>query len=224
MGPLRKCHCSHHFTTQSSHFVDRAGWQAKWLPLKFGYHDVMRTAPIWPSKISTRAVANDDNTPYLSMGFTVTCWTSAWLTSEHELGRQSVTRRSQVRTPVTGSTCRRRGSVQCRYGYRRLRTERSVVIGKHGQIIWQKKMKNKTLLKRCKDGKADSQMWIKLINCDHAFNHPNLSQYDFETLWRMVRVNNECLILYDLMTSLLQTCFIEIVAEEESKGDAHRWR
>ena len=56
--PVRKRHTSssHHFATQSSHFVDHAGWQAKmayievcipwrnaskWLPLKFVYHDVM---------------------------------------------------------------------------------------------------------------------------------------------------------------------------------------
>ena len=32
-----------------SHFVDRAGWQAKlnkWLPLEFGYHDIMCTSAI----------------------------------------------------------------------------------------------------------------------------------------------------------------------------------
>ena len=47
MGPVRIRHSSHDFGWQSSHSVDLAGWQAKWLPLKFGYHDVMRTSPIW---------------------------------------------------------------------------------------------------------------------------------------------------------------------------------
>ena len=44
MGPVRIRHCSHYFATQSSH----SGWHAKpgWLPSSFGYHDVMRTAPI----------------------------------------------------------------------------------------------------------------------------------------------------------------------------------
>ena len=37
---------SHDFGWQSSHSVDLAGWQAKWLPLKFGYHDIMRRSPI----------------------------------------------------------------------------------------------------------------------------------------------------------------------------------
>ena len=46
MGPVRVI-VAHDFGWQSSHSVDlRVGWQAKWLPLKFGYHDVMRTSPI----------------------------------------------------------------------------------------------------------------------------------------------------------------------------------
>ena len=35
MGPVRTCHRSHHFATQCSHFVDRAGWQAKMAWVKF---------------------------------------------------------------------------------------------------------------------------------------------------------------------------------------------
>ena len=49
MGPVRMRHRSHHFATKPSHSVDRAGWHArkpKWLPLNFGYYDVMRTSPI----------------------------------------------------------------------------------------------------------------------------------------------------------------------------------
>ena len=46
MGPVRICHRSHHFATQSSHYVDRAGWQAKMASIEFWMHDVMRTAPI----------------------------------------------------------------------------------------------------------------------------------------------------------------------------------
>ena len=46
MGPERIHHSSHHFATQSSHSVDRAGWQAKMASIEFGYHDVMRTSPI----------------------------------------------------------------------------------------------------------------------------------------------------------------------------------
>ena len=48
MGPVRIRYSSHDLGWQSSHSVDLAGWQAKlkWLPLKFGYHDVMRTSPI----------------------------------------------------------------------------------------------------------------------------------------------------------------------------------
>ena len=42
---LTVCDSSHEVATQTSHFVDRDGWQAKWLPLNFGYHVVMRTAP-----------------------------------------------------------------------------------------------------------------------------------------------------------------------------------
>ena len=47
-GPVHSYihHHSHHFATQSSHFVDKAGWQIKWLPLNCGYYDAMRTAPI----------------------------------------------------------------------------------------------------------------------------------------------------------------------------------
>ena len=36
----------HEFATQSSHFVDRTGWQAKLLPRNFGYRDVTHTAHI----------------------------------------------------------------------------------------------------------------------------------------------------------------------------------
>ena len=46
MRPLRTLHSFHDFATQSSHSVDLAGWQAKWLPLKSGYHDEMCTSPI----------------------------------------------------------------------------------------------------------------------------------------------------------------------------------
>ena len=35
MGPVRKRHYSHLFATQSSHFVDRAGWQAKMASIGF---------------------------------------------------------------------------------------------------------------------------------------------------------------------------------------------
>ena len=35
MGPVRIHHHSHHFATQSSHFVDRAGWQAKMASIEF---------------------------------------------------------------------------------------------------------------------------------------------------------------------------------------------
>ena len=43
MGPVRIHHSSHHFATQSSHFVDRAGWQVKmasieiWMPRRNAY-------------------------------------------------------------------------------------------------------------------------------------------------------------------------------------------
>ena len=43
MGPVRIRHCSRHFATQSSHFVDRAGWQAKmasielWIPRRYAH-------------------------------------------------------------------------------------------------------------------------------------------------------------------------------------------
>ena len=30
----------------ASHFVDTAGWHTKWLPLNFGFNEVIRTAPI----------------------------------------------------------------------------------------------------------------------------------------------------------------------------------
>ena len=35
IGTVRICHRSHHFATQSSHFVDRAGWQAKMASIEF---------------------------------------------------------------------------------------------------------------------------------------------------------------------------------------------
>ena len=35
MGPVRIRHHSHHFATQSSHVVDRAGWQAKMASIEF---------------------------------------------------------------------------------------------------------------------------------------------------------------------------------------------
>ena len=35
MGPVRIRHRSHHFAIQSSHFVDRAGWQAKMASTEF---------------------------------------------------------------------------------------------------------------------------------------------------------------------------------------------
>ena len=46
MGPVRIRHCSRHFAIQSSHCVDRVGGKPKWLPLEFGYHDVMCMASI----------------------------------------------------------------------------------------------------------------------------------------------------------------------------------
>ena len=52
MGPMRIRHSSHDFRWQSSHSVDLAGGggggggKPTWLPLKSGYHDVMRTSPI----------------------------------------------------------------------------------------------------------------------------------------------------------------------------------
>ena len=44
-GPVQVRHGSHWLATLSSHSLDRAGEQAKWLPLNFGYHDEMRTSP-----------------------------------------------------------------------------------------------------------------------------------------------------------------------------------
>ena len=46
MGPVRIRHNSHDFGWQSSHSVDLVGGKPKWLPLKFGSHDVVRTSPI----------------------------------------------------------------------------------------------------------------------------------------------------------------------------------
>ena len=46
MGPVRIRHSSHDFGWQCSHSVVSLGGKPKWLPLKFGYHDVMRTNPI----------------------------------------------------------------------------------------------------------------------------------------------------------------------------------
>ena len=43
-------HSSHDSATQSSHFVDRAGWQAKMASIDLCYHDVMLTGPIWDMK------------------------------------------------------------------------------------------------------------------------------------------------------------------------------
>ena len=46
-APVRIRHSSQKFATQSSHSVDLSlGGKPKWLPLKFGYHDVLRTSPI----------------------------------------------------------------------------------------------------------------------------------------------------------------------------------
>ena len=49
-----ECIVLHHFSTQSSHFVEKAGVELggkpTWLPLNFGYHDVMRTANISPAR------------------------------------------------------------------------------------------------------------------------------------------------------------------------------
>ena len=51
MGPVRIRHCSHHFATQSSHTVDRAGWQAKMASIEFWipWHNVHKPhrAMLW---------------------------------------------------------------------------------------------------------------------------------------------------------------------------------
>ena len=47
MGPVRIRHSSHHFATGSPVILwIQLGGKPKWLPLKFGYHDVMRTSSI----------------------------------------------------------------------------------------------------------------------------------------------------------------------------------
>ena len=38
MGPVRIRHSSHHFATQSSHFVNWAGWQTKMVSIEFNAH------------------------------------------------------------------------------------------------------------------------------------------------------------------------------------------
>ena len=60
-GAVRIRHSSHGFGWQSSHSVDSLGGKPKRLPLKFGYHDVMRTSPIQcshhPNTARTRSKA-----------------------------------------------------------------------------------------------------------------------------------------------------------------------
>ena len=65
MGPVRIRHSSHDFGWQSSHSVDLAGGKPKWLPLKVGYHDIMRTSPISRCLIdcSTHAWGFDASNP-----------------------------------------------------------------------------------------------------------------------------------------------------------------
>ena len=46
MGPVRIRHRSHEFGWQSVILWISLGGKPKWLPLKFGYHDVIRTSPI----------------------------------------------------------------------------------------------------------------------------------------------------------------------------------
>ena len=36
----------------ASQSLDTAGWQEKWIPLNFGFNDVMRTAPIEKEKLT----------------------------------------------------------------------------------------------------------------------------------------------------------------------------
>ena len=110
---MRIRHGPHHIATQSSHSVDRAGWQdkmasigwglceyvivhtilggspvilwislggkPKWLPLKFGYHDVMRTSPIYENEcLQTR---KNWNCPMKIVSIAVCCVfdSSTWL-------------------------------------------------------------------------------------------------------------------------------------------------
>ena len=46
MGPVRIRHSSHGFGGSPVILWISLGGKPKWLPLKFGYHDVMRTRPI----------------------------------------------------------------------------------------------------------------------------------------------------------------------------------
>ena len=46
IGPVRIRHSSHDFGWQSSLLWISLGGKPKWLPLKFGYHDEMRTSPL----------------------------------------------------------------------------------------------------------------------------------------------------------------------------------
>ena len=52
MGPMRIRHRSYHFASQSSHFVDRTGWQAKmasieiWIPWRKA-HGPIQWKPFW---------------------------------------------------------------------------------------------------------------------------------------------------------------------------------
>ena len=46
MGPVRICHSLHEFATQPINLMTELVGKPKWLPLNFGYHDVMRTAPV----------------------------------------------------------------------------------------------------------------------------------------------------------------------------------
>ena len=47
LKPVRIRHRSHHFATQCSHFVDRAGWQAKMASIEFCIlYGIMRMVPI----------------------------------------------------------------------------------------------------------------------------------------------------------------------------------
>ena len=46
MGAVRIRHSIRGICHPASQSLDTAGWQEKWLPLNFGFNDVMRTAPI----------------------------------------------------------------------------------------------------------------------------------------------------------------------------------
>ena len=62
MGLIRTHQSSHEFVTQPVILRIQLGGKPKWLPLKFGYHDVMHTGPITdnPAPFSTGIVARSD--------------------------------------------------------------------------------------------------------------------------------------------------------------------